>query len=229
MRFLCHAITLCLFIAIPLPYAGCSGGGSGDQSARTVPDSLKRYPFKSAIIELQYGGSSSGTQFIYIDDYGMREAKIDSFMTEMFGMQAPTHKIQIQDWDSTFSADLVKRSGMSGLNPLTANERKQLSLAGEEIAKGMGMEAGEETVAGKTCKVWSLESLGSRVWLWNDITLKSEVDLGDVKQQLEAKRIEIDVPVPADKFHLPGGIKIVTPEDMQKMLQKLDSLTSTER
>lgn len=226
----CSFRNLISFLVAVSPFLmiGCSGGGSDDRSARTVPDSLKRYPFKSAIIELRYGGSSSGTQLIYIDDFGMKEASVDSFTTEMFGMQVPTHKMQIQNWDSTYSADLVRGSGMKGLTMISPGERKKLSLAGEEIAKGMGMEGGEETIAGKVCKIWEMKSLDSKVWLWNDITLKSEVSLGDVKQLLEAKRIEIDVPVPAEKFRLPVGIKTLTPEDTQRMLQKLDSLTVDE-
>ena len=190
--------------------------------AREIPDSLRRYPFKSAIIQLEYGGSCSGIQLVYIDDYGMKEAKVDSFMTEMMGMQQPTYKMEITDWDSMFSADMMRGMASKGLNPFSAKDRKLLAEVGGQMAKGMGIEEGKDTLLGKPCAVWSMESMSSKVWLWYDITLKSSVAMDDFKQLLEVKHIDLEVSVPVAAFQIPAGLKTITPEDINKMLEKMD-------
>lgn len=216
------------FTCIVFLSTGTFGKGFFDDQTknRDVPDSLKRYPFKSAIIELEYGGSCSAMQKIYIDDYGMKEAKIDSFMTDMMGMSLPTYKMQIQDWDSTFSIDMVKGIATTGLTPFTPQERRKLSEMGNAAAQNMGMQSSQDTILGKPCTVWSMDSVKSKTWLWNDITLKSAVELDDLKQFLEAKRIDLDVAVPAEAFVIPAGLQIITPDDIDKMLKKLDEQTA---
>jgi hypothetical protein len=217
-------VLVALFMSIVFPSAVDGRDNSGDDrtSTRAVPDSLKRYPFRSAIIELEYGGSCSGKQMIYIDDFGMKEAKVDSFITEMMGMPAPTYKMQIQDWDSTFSADMLKGIATKGLTPFSAKERREMSEIGRGVAKDMGIEEGIDTVLGKPCSVWSMQSMSSKVWLWNDITLKSSVELDEWKQLLVAKWIEMDVPLPSNAFVIPVGMKTIMPEDINKMFEKLD-------
>ena len=133
---------------------------------------------------------------IYIDDYGMKEAKVDSFMTDMMGMSLPTYKMEIQNWDSTFSVDMVKGIATAGLTPFTSKERRELSEMGNEAAQKMGMQSSQDTILGKPCTVWSMDSIKSKAWLWNDITLKSAAELDELKQYLEAKRIDLNVPFP---------------------------------
>lgn len=219
-----RGVLVAIFSSVILPSAVDGRNNSADDrtSTRVVPDSLKRYPFTSAIIELEYGGSCSGKQMIYIDDFGMKEAKVDSFISEMMGMAAPTYKMQIQDWDSTFSVDMLKGIAIEGLTPFNARERRELSELGRGIAKDMGIEEGIDTVLGKACAVWSMQSMNSKVWLWNDITLKSSVELDEWKQLLVAKRIEMNVPIPSSAFVIPASMKLITPGDINKMLEKLD-------
>ena len=195
---------------------------SDSSGKRDVPDSLKRYPFRSAVIELEYGGSCSGKQIIYVDDYGMKETKVDSFITEIMGMPAPTHKLQIQDWDSTFSVDLLKGVATRGLTPFTSEERHELAELGKGVAREMGIQEGPDTVLGKPCTVWSMPSMNSRASIWNDITLKSSVELDEWKQLLEEKRIKLEVAVPRNVFAIPAGMKTFSPDDINKMLEKMD-------
>lgn len=193
-------------------------------TARVVPDSLKRYPFRSAIIELRYGGSARGTQMIYIDDFGLKETKVDSFTTNVMDMDMPTHKLEIRSDDSLFSVDFVRGIGSRGRSEITARDQKEMKAAGEEMAKGMGFKKGEDVVAGQKCVVWSSEDLGSKAWMWNDITLKSEAAIGDMKVLLEAVRVDLDVPVPGERFAAPSGINLITTEDVVKKLDEMKGM-----
>ena len=195
-----------------------------DASASAIPDSLKRYPFRSAIIELRYSGSASGKQMIYIDDFGVKEATFDSLTMKMMGMEMPNEKMLIKKGDSLYQVDFVRGMATKGVSHVSAADEKAMSTMGEGIAKGMGMkkDSVEEIVAGQKCAVWSSEQLGTKSWLWNNITLKSESTIGDDKILLDAVSLTIDVPVPSKHFEAPGGIHYTTQEEIEGMLRSID-------
>ncbi len=171
---------------------------SKETSATTIPDSLKRYPFRSAIIELHYGGSASGKEMIYIDVFGLKEATLDSLTMKMMEMEKPSYKMQIRNRDSLFQIDFVRGTATKGANAPNATDEKAMSSMGEEMAKGMGMKkkAKEDVVAGQKCTVWTSEEMGTESWLWNNITLKSKARVGDDTILLETVALNVDVPVP---------------------------------
>jgi len=201
-----------------------------ESSATTIPDSLRRYPFRSAVIELKYSGSASGKQMIYIDDYGVKETTVDSLSMKLMGMELPNAKMQIRKGDSLYQIDFVRGMATRGVSHLSAGDEKAMSSMGEEMAKGMGMkkDSAEETVAGQRCTVWSSEQLGTKSWLWNNITLKSESKIGDDRILLDAVSVRLDVPVPAGEFDAPGRIHYTTQEEIEGMLKSMDKKAGTE-
>ncbi len=214
-----------IFGILTLPFDGCSRKSDGKgSSATTIPDSLKRYPFRSAIIELRYSGSAKGKQMIYIDDFGLKEANIDSLTMNMMGMELPNYKMHIQNGDSVYEVDFVRGLATKGVSHLSAGDRKAMSSMGEEMAKGMGMKKldKQEVVAGQPCTVWTSAEMGTTSWLWHNISLKSESRIGDDTIHLEAVSVHLDVPVPSERFDPPGGIHYTTQEEIESMLNKLD-------
>lgn len=199
-----------------------------EKSAATVPDSLKRYPFRSAIIELRYGGSASGKQMIYIDDFGQKETTIDSLTMKMMDMEMPNYKMQIRRGDSLYEIDYVRGIASKGANPLSANDEKAVAVSGDSLAAGMGMkkQAREEVVAGQPCAVWISEQMGTKAWLWNNITLKSQATIGGDTILLDAVSVSLDVPVPAEQFVPPGDIHYTTVEETEAMLKEIDHKTA---
>jgi len=197
---------------------------SGGSSVANIPDSLKRYPFRSAIIELHYGGSASGKQMIYIDDFGRKEATIDSLSMRMMDMEMPNYKMQIRRGDSLFEVDFVRGMASKGLNPMSPAEERSMAASGDSLAAGMGMKksAAAEIVAGQPCTVWTSEQMGTTAWLWNNITLKSRATVGDDTILLEAVSVSLNTPVPAEHFDPPGGIHYTTSEEMQTMFDNMD-------
>ncbi len=201
--------------------------GSKETSKPIIPDSLKRYPFRSAIIELRYGGIASGKQMVYIDDFGVKEATIDSLSVKMMGMDVPNYKMEIKRGDSLYQIDFVRGMATKGIIPMSSGDEKAMSAEGEAEATRMGMKKGEDTVAGRKCAVWTSQEMGTKTWLWNGIALKSEVHMGDDKILLDAVNVKTDVPVTADHFDPPTGVHYMTSEDIQKMVDEIDKKSIT--
>jgi hypothetical protein len=244
-------VCIVLVLALAIGFVACSkkeesaqqqGQQQAQQQTTTTTttsapsDVVKKYPFKSAIVEMKYGGDCTGTQVIYIDDYGMKEARVENFKMKMMRMEVPTNKIDLTIGDWLYNIDMEKKEGTKMKNPfmdmmksMSEEQKKDLVKMGEDMMRQMGAkEAGEETIAGKPCKVWTMESLGTKVWTWSGLTLKSRADLMGVKQHLEATNVQIDVPVPADKFEVPAGVK-VTETSMEQMMQQSEKETGKEK
>lgn len=213
--------------------------GQQQQTPTTASPSLgelKKYPFKSAIVELKYGGHCTGTEVLYIDDYGMKEATVDNFTMKVMGREMPTNQIQVTDGEWVYTIDVRKKEGTKMKNPslemmrnMSEEQKKAMMDLGSEMMKKMdAKETGEETVAGKPCKVWSVESVGTKVWVWSGLTLKRELKIMGVRQHLEAVSVETDVPVPADQFEVPQGVRI-TERDMGKMMREMGKRTEREK
>ncbi len=230
LAFLQRSLLLVTFALLSTLAGGCAKKGDNkEKSATTIPDSLKRYPFRSAIIELRYSGSASGKQTIYIDDFGQKEATMDSLSMKMMDMELPNYKMQIRKGDSLYQIDFVRGMATRGVSHLSAEDEKALSSMGEGMAQGMGMKKDslEETVAGQKCTVWSSDQLGTKTWLWNNIILKSESKIDDDKILLDAVSVSLDVPVPSGYFEAPGGVHYTTKEEIERMLNSVDKNPGT--
>ncbi len=225
-------LTLLCLIILALQVEECGKKAQNkESSAAAIPDSLKRYPFRSAIIELKYSGSASGRQTIYIDDFGLKEASVDSLTMKMMDMELPNYKLHIRNRDSVYGVDFVRGVATKGVSPVSAGDEKAISSMGEEMAKGMGMKKQDkdEIVAGQKCAIWASEEMGVRTWLWNNITLKSESRIGDDKIFLNAVSVQTDVPVAPEHFIPPDGFHYTTQEEIERMMDNLDKKTPKER
>ncbi len=219
-------LTIVLSIVLLLAHLEQCGKkpSSKEASLPAIADSLKRYPFRSAIIELRYGGSASGTQMIYIDDFGQKETSVDSLTMKMMGMELPNYKMQIKKGDSLYQIDFVRGAATRGVSHVSASDEKDATAFGEKMASGMGMKKGtaRENVAGQPCDVWTSEQMGTKSWVWNNIILKSESKIGDDKILLEAMSVHLDVPVPSSHFDAPQDVHYTTTEEIQSMLDSMD-------
>ncbi len=220
-----RTVVAAIFVLLTLHLEDCSKKPSNNQaSLPVIPDSLKRYPFRSANIELHYGGSASGKQMIYIDDFGQKETTVDSLTMKMMDMEMPNYKMQIRKGDSVYQIDYVRGMATRGVNHLSSSDEKDMAAMGESIAGGMGMkkDSAEEIVAGQKCTVWSSEQLGTKSWMWNNLVLKSESTVGNDKILLGAVSVRLDVPVPSVHFDAPQDVRYTTTEDIQSMLNEID-------
>ncbi len=185
---------------------------------------FKLYEFKSAIVEYKLSGSSKGTKTKYIKEYGFKEATYEKSSAEAMGFSSEKNEVVILDGYDMISVDFDKKTGIKMKNEVAvamAEENIDPAEFGKEMLKAMEYTKLSETgtVAGKKCEIWKGNTMGMdiKIWVWKNLTLKSESSGWGMKSKMEATSIKLDVSVPDSKFEAPKGIKFVDPNKVPSM------------
>ncbi len=166
-----------------------------------------RYGIKSGIIKTS--GTTQGitsTATIYFDNYGEKEASTTALETPM-GKQ---ETMQLTTKDSMFVISLTQKIGQK---QALSEQINFLKITPVDIIKYKIKDLGEETVAGKPCKKYSLqqEQMGqtiiTEVSVWNGITLKATIKLGEMEVGTQtATEIQENAEIEPLKFEIPEGV-----------------------
>ncbi len=200
---------------------------------------LKKYQIKSGIIEQKIEGTVTGTQTTYFDDYGIKEATYTKNTMKILGISKSTETLTISDKDWTIDINLDEKTGTRVSNKVIKDmldgiAEKDYERFGEEMLKKLGgKKVGNEVILGKNCEVWEIKKVNTTSWIYKGIALKSVVSMMGMTTNYTATSFQENVPIPAEKFQVPKGIKItdeeinkedmpVNLEDMFKMLQEIE-------
>lgn len=166
-----------------------------------------RYGIKSGIIKTS--GTTQGitsTATIYFDNYGEKEASTTALETPM-GKQ---ETMQLTTKDSMFVISLTQKIGQK---QALSEQINFLKITPVDIIKYKIKDLGEETVAGKPCKKYSIqqEQMGqtiiTEVSVWNGITLKATIKLGEMEVGTQtATEIQENAEIEPSKFEIPEGV-----------------------
>ncbi len=182
---------------------------TGTFPGQKAPRTFKRYPeLKSAIIKYNVSGMDTGTEVVYIDDWGRREAIYRQVTTMMMG-------IKIERNYMTLITDNGKWIYNVDLNTRTAvkmNNAKYKALAGNS-STNMGevigaRKIGTEEVAGRVCEVWKKGYPYSMAWIWKGIALKKDRDVAETGVLAVATEVQENISIPEDKFTIPSDVKV---------------------
>lgn len=169
----------------------------------------KIYEVKSGKVtmEMEMMGQAM-VQDIYFDDYGAKQVTVSNF-------QGQKMRILVIDGSNVMVNDADKTAvRMPAMGPGAENRINWLNLDEKTIKKNKIKEAGEEVVAGKTCKKYEYkvmmmgQPISATAWVYKGITLKTstKTDFGDMGQT--ATKIEEDIKVDPAMFTIPEGVKI---------------------
>jgi hypothetical protein len=185
------------------------------QPTKTNPtdDGVALYQIKNGTIEYTLSGTETGTETVYFADSGNRIATYTNKTLSIAGITRKTNTITLMEQDWIYIADLETMKGTKIQNT-SADILKEMSAnptqMGEGILEKMGaVKEGTETVAGKTCDTWKIQSINSTVCVWKGLALKAVTAIGGVTITKVATSIDTDVP-PSNKFDLPEGITFTT-------------------
>ena len=172
-------------------------------SVAGVASAQNRYGIKSGILTQT---SEMGETTVYFDNYGAVEAqkmKMD-FMGNAMEMtilrkDGKTYMInaaekQVQE---------MPAGGMGGADINFLNLTDQVKAANKI------KEAGKETILGRECTKYTMESsqmgmtMSQTVWVWNGIVLKSLTDGGQFQFGNTATKLEENANIPASTFDIP--------------------------
>ncbi|MCD8043139.1 MAG: hypothetical protein LUH10_08745 [Tannerellaceae bacterium] len=170
-----------------------------------------KYELQSAIIqkEAKAVGQQINIEW-YVDDYGRKESIFTTVQLPM-GLGSKALMV-IMEGNKITTIDLDdKKANTTTLSESVINF---LKLTPEVIREYDIREVGEETVAGKPCKIYTVrkEEMGMtadvKMWVWKGLQLKMETTMGGTTLYSETTtRIQENVPIPADKLQVPPGLE----------------------
>jgi hypothetical protein len=178
-------------------------------ATKTVAKVSKRYPeLKSAIIKYNVSGMDTGTEVVYIDDWGRREAIYRKVTTMMMGIKLERNYMTLitDNGKWIYNVDFNTRTAVKMNNArykaLTGNSSTNM---GEVIG---ARKIGTEEVAGRVCEVWKKGYPYSMAWIWKGIALKKDREVADTGVLTVATEAQENISIPEDKFTIPPDIKI---------------------
>lgn len=153
-----------------------------------------------------------GTKTLYFDDWGMRQAEYTRSVISVSGYTKAVNLVTIIDGEYQYTINLDQKTGTKTRNPIikemeTLKYEKGFNEFGEQMILKMGAEkVGSENFLGKNCDVYEIKKSNTKLWVWNWITLKSEVKSRAFDISTVATKIETDIPIPSSKFAVPEKI-----------------------
>lgn len=167
--------------------------------------SIFYYPVKSAYMENVYSGTTTGTETWYMDNNGKESARYSELTTKSMGSTTTTKQVTIQKDSVFYTIDLDKKTGVKQTVHIDPKDVEKWTKSAEQTWTDMGFKkTGEETLIGKKCDIW--EGMSSKIWVWQNFALKSEMNLFG-KTVVETKKIEVGGSIDHSKFNIPSDIK----------------------
>ena len=193
----------------------------------------KRYDVKSGIVtyKIEGGGSmlgvstkTTGTQKLYFKDYGNVEVRIIDETSNTMGQVSKTHAISKLDHGTAYSVDEEsKRIIKQDIALLRQQDKKQadmLTMGKDMMEKMGGKKIGTGKVLGYPCEIWTI--LGSKVWMYKGVPLKTEADIMGFKHTEVATSAKFNVHVPEKYFQLPNYPVTTMDAMIQEAMQKAE-------
>ncbi len=148
-------------------------------------------------------------QTLYFDDFGAKEAT----ETIMDMMGTKTHTLSITKDGYIYTLDLIARTGTKQTVYPAGSSNIDFKNLTSDMEKKMNLKKlGKEEFEGKTCEKYSIDwndmSMKGIFLVWEGIALKSDLDMGTMKMEMIAKKIQDNVNIPAEKIEVPGDIQI---------------------
>jgi hypothetical protein len=186
------------------------------EPTQAIPPALektfKRYGIKSGIITYKVTGINTGTETIYFDQYGMREAKYSQTESNVFGMKTQNNGLSLLIGIQQYEIDLTAKTGTHLVNPILekiVENGEDLGEVGEQMLIDMGGEKlGTEEFMGKTCDKWTVSSMAADMLIYKQMTLKMHSSIMGLTLDIEVTDLKENVAIPEEKFTIPEGITL---------------------
>jgi len=199
-------------------------------SEKMTDAGYKRYRIESGIVEYSLSGMQEGTKTIYFDEWGWREAEYLKAGMTVGGMTIEENKLSLLDGEWQYVIDLNKRTGTKIQNPFLKQmadgaDTKDLTEMGEKMLESMGGKMiGSEVIAGKKCDIWEIKNLNTKSWIWNGVTLKTQMKMSGMEQTIVATRVEEGVSIDDKYLTIPSDVKLEEGKSMQDINKMLEDM-----
>jgi outer membrane lipoprotein-sorting protein len=171
------------------------------------------YGVKSGIITMSMDMMGNAiTTTTYFDDYGRKQANVSDFGGQKSrSIVVKGETIMVNDEAKT----ATRMPAMMGGGMMGGGSAVNFMKLTDEVIKANNIkELGEETIAGKPCKKYSMsvsmmgQSQTQTVWVYQGITLKSSSQSDFGAMERTTTKFEENATIPASMFEIPEGVKI---------------------
>ena len=205
-------LTAVLFTSLILFSCGESGKDESSNFGKNSDSEFQKvFGIKSGVIEYVISGSQEGTKTLYFDNWGMKQAEYMRSILTVKGFTKPINKLSVIDGEFQYNINMDQNSGTRTRNQILRtmeqlSGQKSFNEFGEQMLLSMGAnKIGSEDFLGKTCDVYEMRSTGTKLWVWEWITLKSETNSRGLEINISATRIN-EGSVPKEKFKIPEKV-----------------------
>lgn len=205
-------LTAVLFTSLILFSCGESGKDESSNLGKNSDSEFQKvFGIKSGVIEYVISGSQEGTKTLYFDNWGMKQAEYMRSILTVKGFTKPINKLSVIDGEFQYNINMDQNSGTRTRNQILRtmeqlSGQKSFNEFGEQMLLSMGAnKIGSEDFLGKTCDVYEMRSTGTKLWVWEWITLKSETNSRGLEINISATRIN-EGSVPKEKFKIPEKV-----------------------
>jgi hypothetical protein len=142
----------------------------------------------------------------------------------MLGMKQSNKGVVYREGSTIYTVDLNTNTGTKMENDIMMSlEGKDAQQAVEDMmAKMGGKKVGTGEVLDKTCEIWDIASMGSKIWVWNGVALKTETNMAGMQMSILA--IKITESFDKAKLQRPLNIQYSDAGSTGDMMKKLKSM-----
>ncbi len=168
---------------------------------------VNKYPFKSGMIKYKLEGRVEGTEEIYFDNYGNKLYDLKTVCHETKGILSCDSSLRIVCSDTIIILNTSEQTACSYfLEDTVINCNNNIVSA--DILESMGFfKSGTDNITGVICNIYSGEN--GTMWVWNNIIIKSEMEIMNINMKMEAVEILTEIDVADSKFKLPKNYKLI--------------------
>ena len=195
-------------VALPVLFLVFSAAGAYAQEAPQP----QFYELAFGTVQYNITGAVNGTETLYFDQWGMRQARLRTAETSSLGVNTTMtlnlgERIVIMDPNK----GLGQRKVDKNLKQLLANRKPQdtQTISLELIEMTGGVKGKAQNVLGRPCDVWENKKAGVKIWAWKGIPLKTEMRTADGPVSYTAVQIDESTAVEEGVFAIPKNIRII--------------------
>jgi hypothetical protein len=180
-----------------------------------VKEGYKRYGIEKGIVHFELEGAVTGTEILYFEQWGWREARYIQTTTEAGSILENTNTVQFLDGESRYEYFPEKKQAALFESPQVQQaalryKTRDMVKVGIEMMKNMGgVRKGLGLVIGEQCEIWELSRYKTTVYMWKGLTLKEESMAAGVPVKRFAVKITKRVDPPDGKLFIPKNTRLI--------------------
>ncbi|MCB9771346.1 MAG: hypothetical protein H6754_02195 [Candidatus Omnitrophica bacterium] len=170
------------------------------------------YGIERGMIQYEISGSSTGTETLYFDQWGMRQVRIKSEETQRWGVNNTVtfnfaEKIIIIDPNKNLGQKLEDADLKKFLLSHTPDDSGLIAMQFAEFMGGTKVK--NENILERPCELWDIKNLKLKNSFWKGIPLKIEVQTVEGTVNYKAVKIDETIVVDEAMFTIPESVRFI--------------------